>query len=101
MSKSKKNQLHIYTREQNEWIKNHPDLKRSELARKFNKKFDAKVSPVAIAKRKQRMNNEPAVVKGNNIKKLSRIPAGIVSTKDILELIREQGRMIEKLIERM
>jgi hypothetical protein len=103
MSKSKTKAAHVYTKEHNEWIKEHPELKRRELAKKFNKKFGTNLSPVAIAKRKQRMGYETSVKSVTRINKSKKhhLNGDVVTAREVLNAIREQSRLIEKLISKM
>jgi hypothetical protein len=103
MSKSKKKSQHTYTSEQTEWIMEHPHLRRSELARKFNKKFDTAITPIAIAKRKQRMILEPPAQKSSKERKRKsfELKGESISMKELLVLVREQSRLIEKMIEKL
>ena len=45
--------------EQNVWIMDNSKLQRTELAKAFNKKFNTKLKPVAVANWWQRMNVKP------------------------------------------
>ena len=103
MSKSKKKPQHTYTSDQTEWIIDHPQLRRSELARKFNKKFDTDVTPIAIAKRKQRMVLEPSPKKKSKELKRKKfeLKGEKNSVKELLKLFHKQSRLIEKIIEKL
>lgn len=101
--KQKQAKAHSYTEEQSRWIMSNAKLNRTLLAEAFNKKYKTNVTGVAIAKRKQRLAKEGMSNKkiGTSKRVAAEVRGGTITAQDVLNLLQDQGRAIQSLIDKM